>query len=494
MEKKEYKIGNKYTERQLMELAVQLMYDSIPEHTDRADPKVGAVLAREDGTLINTACRGELRQGDHAEFTLLERKHRADLLAGNVIYATLEPCAPNARNFPKLGCAERIVNARIKKAYIGIEDPDPKVKGNGIAHLQKQNIEIGFFDRDLQEQIFAANEQFLKEAEERAKLVDTNELETTFAELGQVIDNLDMNDFSTDALEKFREKLQIGYTLDSNDFKSILRKWNFVRVDGKTKTAHPTGLGILLFGKNPQITYPQSLVKFTVKTQSENRPKILDFDGPLVLMPDKIEAYLEINFPKTIDRSSFARKEIKEVYFEVLREVIINAIVHRDYAIEQANINVKIDDDKIVVESPGKPLIPIEKLQNYTAPTFSVNPKIANVFYQMKFIEKRNIGMEELHECAGVMGANKPILEYDEPYLYVTLWRKADAKLEIKLDSMEEKTKEFVISKGRVSSSECAAKLGVSGKTASRLLNALVDKGILDREGENRWTIYFLKE
>ncbi|MDR0865438.1 MAG: hypothetical protein LBO74_10980 [Candidatus Symbiothrix sp.] len=490
MAKKEYKIGNKYTVRQLMELTVQLMHDSIPEHIDRADPKVGAVLAKEDGTLINTAYRGELRQGDHAEFTLLERKHRPDLLEGMVIYATLEPCAPGARSITKLGCAERIVNARIKKAYIGIEDPDPKVKGNGIAHLQRHHIEIGFFDRDLQEQIFAANEQFLKEAEERAKLAETEDLEQGFSELDKSLDHFDLKDFSSEALEKFREKLQIGYVLDSNDFKSVLRKWNFFRVDDKTKTAHPTGLGILLFGNHPQITYPQSLVKFTVKTQQEGRPIILDFDGPLVLMPEKIESYLEINFPKTIDRSSFARKEIKEIYFEVLREVIINAIVHRDYKIEQANINVKIDVDKIVVESPGKPLIPIEKLQNYTAPTYSVNPKIANVFYQMKFIEKRNLGMEELQEYAGRMGVNKPTIKYDEPYLYVTLWRNAEAKLSPTTDEI----KAFVESKGKISSVDYATRFGSSTKTAARNLSALVDEGVLDREGENRWTTYFLKK
>lgn len=490
MIKKEYKIGRKYTTRELMELAVQLMLDSIPEHTDRADPKVGAVLAKIDGTLVNTAYRGELRQGDHAEFTVLERKHRTDKLDGYVIYATLEPCAPGARSITKLGCAERIVNARINKAFIGIEDPDPKVKGNGIAYLLEKRIEIDFFDRDLQEQILTANSQFLAEAAERAKLAEQEDIEPSYSELDKILDNYDLKDFSTDALEKFREKLQLSYPVDSKDFRSIMHKWNFLKLDKKTNIANPTGLGILLFGKNPQIKYPQSLVKFTVKTQTENKPKILDFDGPLVLMPEKIESYLEINFPKAIDRSSFARKEINEVYFEVLREVIINAIVHRDYSIEQANINVKIDDEKISIESPGKPLVSLEKLKSFTAPTFSVNPKIANVFYQMKFIEKRNIGMEELQEFSKNMGVNKPIIEYNNPYLQVTLWKKAEAKLEPK----REEIIEFVRVNGKVSSGDYAAKFGGVTKTASRHLNELVDEGILDREGEKKGTRYFLKK
>ncbi len=490
MAKKNYEIGKKYQPRQLMELAVQLMYDSIDEHTDRADPKVGAVLAKEDGTLVNTAYRGELRQGDHAEFTVLERKHRTDKLDGYVIYATLEPCAPGARSITKLGCAERIVNAGIKRAFVGIEDPDPKVKGNGIAFLKNEKIEIDFFDKDLQQEILEANTQFLAEAAERAKLAELEDIEPEYTDLDKLLDNYELKDFSSDSLEKFREKLQISYPLDSKDFRSVLHKWNFLRIDKNTKTPHPTGLGILLFGKNPQVRYPQSLVKFTIKTQNENQLKILDFEGPLVLMPEKIESFLEINFPKAIDRSSFARKETNEAYFEVLREVIVNAIVHRDYSIEQANINVKIDDDKIVVESPGKPLVALEKLQNFTAPTFSVNPKIANVFYQMKFIEKRNIGMEELHKFSDLMGVNKPTIEFNEPYLQVVLWRKSETKLEPTRDDIIE----FVSTKGRIASGDYASKFGGSTKTASRQLNLLVNEGVLVREGEKKGTRYFLKE
>jgi ATP-dependent DNA helicase RecG len=82
-------IGQKYTERELQELAVSEMYKSIPEHEDKADPKVGAVLATIDGVLISTAHRGELRSGDHAEFTVLERKCRDKKLDDHVILQRL---------------------------------------------------------------------------------------------------------------------------------------------------------------------------------------------------------------------------------------------------------------------------------------------------------------------------------------------------------------------------------------------------------------------
>ena len=129
---------SKFNPRTLMELAIEEMRKSVrePREDGKASPLVGAALVKPDGS-VETAHRGELRHGDHAEFTLLERKNRANKLDGSKLFATLEPCAPGARNHPKLGCAERIVNARISEVWIGIEDPDPTVAGDGIEHLKK---------------------------------------------------------------------------------------------------------------------------------------------------------------------------------------------------------------------------------------------------------------------------------------------------------------------------------------------------------------------
>ena len=85
--------------RKLMELGIEAMRHSVvePRRDGKASPKVGAVLVKPDGT-VETACRGELRHGDHAEFTLLERKNRSNPLDGCILFATLEPCAPAPAN------------------------------------------------------------------------------------------------------------------------------------------------------------------------------------------------------------------------------------------------------------------------------------------------------------------------------------------------------------------------------------------------------------
>jgi len=86
-----------FNPRKYMEMAIEIMNHSIQEpRQDKVSPKVGAILITNDGK-EETAFRGELRHGDHAEFTLLERKNRSNRLDGSLLFATLEPCALGAR-------------------------------------------------------------------------------------------------------------------------------------------------------------------------------------------------------------------------------------------------------------------------------------------------------------------------------------------------------------------------------------------------------------
>ncbi|HEX3343719.1 MAG TPA: hypothetical protein VHS09_04060, partial [Polyangiaceae bacterium] len=89
----------------MMDRAVAVMRQSIsePRADGKANPLVGAVLVKGDGT-VDSAARGELRHGDHAEFTLLERKNRSVKLDDAVLFSTLEPCAPGSRRHPKVSC------------------------------------------------------------------------------------------------------------------------------------------------------------------------------------------------------------------------------------------------------------------------------------------------------------------------------------------------------------------------------------------------------
>jgi len=84
-----------------MKLAIETMKRSVDElNKDAPCPRVGAVLVFPDGT-YETAYRGEFRDGDHAEYTLLDKKLRTKDLSDCWLFATLEPCGPKARSEKK---------------------------------------------------------------------------------------------------------------------------------------------------------------------------------------------------------------------------------------------------------------------------------------------------------------------------------------------------------------------------------------------------------
>ena len=108
-----------------------------------------------DGVVIGEAFRGELAPGDHAEFTLLERKLGDCVLAGTTLFTTLEPCT--SRNRPKLACAERIIERRISRVVISVLDPNDAIRGRGELRLREAGIQIARFDSDLMAQIEELN-------------------------------------------------------------------------------------------------------------------------------------------------------------------------------------------------------------------------------------------------------------------------------------------------------------------------------------------------
>jgi ATP-dependent DNA helicase RecG len=489
-----------FTPRQYMEMAIVVMNKSIQEpRDDKVSPKVGAILIKTDGE-VETAYRGELRQGDHAEFTLLERKNRAVPLDGSFLFATLEPCAPGARKHPKLGCAERIVNARIKKVWIGIEDPDPTVDRKGIKYLIDNGVEVEMFDADLQEEIRKANNQFIKEAEERAKQAKSEKQPVLLTEKEKVEAKSHLDDLSKTQLNSFINKANLEVEIESQKFHRVFTQLGLLKMLKGSYT--PTGLGLLLFGERPQLVYPNALIRATYKTEGRGE-NIETIEGSLLVQADRIQDWYESHIGRQIDRSRVERQTIYDYPLVVFREAIINAIVHRDYDLEGAPIYFEINDEAIIIKSPGEPVSPLklEQIKTFNAPSLSRNPKIMYVFDQMKLVEQRGLGFLTIKELPEKFGLPLPLVSYEEPYMVFKFPRSGEALKSIsdndqlnQLNSDELRGYDFIRIKERITRKEYEDYFAFDKKKAERHLTHMTEIGLIDRKGAGRGTYYEIIE
>lgn len=102
------------------------------------NPAVGCVIAR-DGQVI---ARGRTRDGGrpHAEAdAIAEAAAAGQSLKGATAYVTLEPCSHHGRTPP---CADALVASGVSRVVSALEDPDPRVKGQGHARLKAAGIAV----------------------------------------------------------------------------------------------------------------------------------------------------------------------------------------------------------------------------------------------------------------------------------------------------------------------------------------------------------------
>ena len=476
------------TPRDYMRLSIEVMKKSIQEpRTDgKVSPLVGAVLVMPNGEYI-TAYRGELRKGDHAEYTAIERKSADKNLTGATLYATLEPCAPESRQFPKSGCSKRITNARIKKVYVGIEDPDPTVCGLGLKHLMDNGVEVKMYPEELQAEIIACNEEFLRQAKDRAKEAKEKEEKQFLTEIEKVTPNVELDDLDEGLLNQFKLSCKIIGDLHSA---SVIR--SFVQLgilaDNNGKTV-PTGVGLLLFGKNPQLAYPNALIRATIK-----RGKMEDvqtFEGPLLKQPEQIIKWVEKELTSWISRKQAKREKVYEYPLDAIREIIVNAILHRDYSLEGAPIYVEINEDAIVVKSPGYPVRPLtlQQIKTFSAPSLSRNPKIIYVFDKFDLAEQRGLGFKTVRALP-TQDIPLPKVIFEEPYLIITMPFKYSDKKNNDEDTAWERGIDFAKTHDLFSKQEYSEALSLPLRTAERQLQQLTKQNILVKEGAGPSTKY----
>jgi diaminohydroxyphosphoribosylaminopyrimidine deaminase/5-amino-6-(5-phosphoribosylamino)uracil reductase len=109
------------------------------------NPMVGAVLTK-NGDVVGEGYHARAGE-DHAEIIALRQAGEA--AKGSTLYLNIEPCAHYGRTPP---CAPAVIGAKVKRVVIGMEDPNPLVRGRGLISLKRAglDVEMGILEKECQ--------------------------------------------------------------------------------------------------------------------------------------------------------------------------------------------------------------------------------------------------------------------------------------------------------------------------------------------------------
>jgi len=99
------------------------------------NPMVGAVLLK-NGKVVGEGYHARAGEA-HAE--ILALRQAGEAARGSTLYLNLEPCAHYGRTPP---CAPEVIRAKVKRAVIGMEDPNPLVRGRGLKSLRRAGLDV----------------------------------------------------------------------------------------------------------------------------------------------------------------------------------------------------------------------------------------------------------------------------------------------------------------------------------------------------------------
>jgi len=208
--------------------------------------------------------------------------------------------------------------------------------------------------------------------------------------------------------------------------RALLKRGCLVEVEGALR---PTNAGMLLFGKEPQ-RYVRgadiTAARFAGTTMSDRFSR-QDILGTLPDQIKRAEMFLIDHLRKGVQLGqTMARDEQFEYPLEAARELVVNAVAHRDYAISGDGIRLFLFSDRMEVSSPGGLPGPVT-IDNIKDERFSRNPVIVQVLSDMGFIERLGYGVDRVIDLMRLKQLRAPKFEERAGSFCVALYNETEA-------------------------------------------------------------------
>ncbi len=201
---------------------------------------------------------------------------------------------------------------------------------------------------------------------------------------------------------------------DQRDIRDQLAALRFFN----TRFEAPTNAGILLFGKNPEYFIPGGYIQYVRFKGIDVTGEILNekkFSGHLLGLLPRIDAFIDdaIIAQRPVPVSTLKEKTVKNFPNWAIRELMMNAIMHRDY---ESNAPIKFYhyDDRIEISNAGG-LFGKARPENFPNENDYRNPTIAEAMKTMGYVNRFNRGISRVQEELKDNGNPRALFNYHNP-------------------------------------------------------------------------------
>ena len=320
----------------------------------------------------------------------------------------------------------------------------------------------------------------------------------------------DLDEAAIDAyLERLKQARPKADFLRGPRDKALSRLGIVQDVDG---TLRPTMAGLLTFGKYPQQFLPQLVITFLQfygTTETEKTPRgerFLDnrkFEGPIPDMVTDTVNHVLASIRKSSLIDGLFRRDVPEYPEEAVREVVLNAVAHRDYSpyVRGSYVQVRLFADRLEVQSPGGLYGNVTE-ENLEEESSTRNSVLMRLMEDLHLVENRGSGIRAMLEAMRRANLEPPRFEDKRSSFWVTFrnhtlmspeaitWLNQFAGLS--LNDRQRLALVYLRYNDQITNSDYQRLNQVDALTAGRELRGLVQAGLVGQESARRWTYYTL--
>jgi len=304
-------------------------------------------------------------------------------------------------------------------------------------------------------------------------------------------EKIGMDRLSKDAIKFFVDKgMESGRMSPEaakSDAESLLRRYELMDDRGLRNSA------AILFLELPGMVFSSPTVKIGAYSEGGRLLRHDRIDCPVVMQPDRVMKVLLDKYVQGTDRIEGLMMVTKYPYpVKAIREAIMNSLSHRDYS-SVVETYVRVYPDHIDISNPGS-LPPGWTEENLFKKHDSkpANKHIANVFYDMGYIERFGSGLELIEEECNAMGVPLPEYSIEQDRIEITFRLPERPPAAAKVVSFDDLTPielriyTIITESDAVTRVEIAESADVSLAAVKRVIAALTEKGFIKRVGSRK--------